>query len=134
MNRIPPQKKGIARLWAALLYSLNGLKYAVTRETAFMQETCIYVVLLIVLYFLPLSITFKCMLFFANTLVLLVELLNSAIESAVDMASPGYNDLAKRAKDLGSAAVLVSIILAVVLRICAVVLLALPEYSGILQI
>jgi len=122
MNQIPSQKKGIARLWAALLYSLNGLKYAVTRETAFMQETCIYVVLLVVLYYMPLSITFKCMLFFANTLVLLVELLNSSIESAVDMASPEYNDLAKRAKDLGSAAVLVSIILAVVLWTCAVVL------------
>jgi diacylglycerol kinase (ATP) len=122
MNRIPPQKKGIARLWAALLYSLNGLKFAVTKETAFRQETCIYLVLLVVLYFLPLSIMFKCILFSANTLVLLIELLNSAIESAVDMASPEYNELAKRAKDLGSAAVFISIILAVALWTAAVVL------------
>ena len=122
MNRIPPKKKGIARLLAAFLYSINGLKFAITRETAFLQETCIYVVLLVVLYFLPLSITFKCILFFANTLVLLVELLNSAIESAVDMTSHEYNELAKRAKDLGSAAVLISIVLAIVLWICAVVL------------
>lgn len=113
MNKIPPEKKGIARLWAALFYSINGLKFAVTKETAFLQETCIYIVLLIVLYFLPLSITFKCILLFANTLVLLVELLNSAIESIVDMTSPEYHDLARRAKDLSSAAVLISIVLAI---------------------
>ncbi len=57
----------------------------------------------------------KGLLFLATTVVLVVELLNSAIESVVDIASPEYHVLAKRAKDLGSAAVLLSIVLAVVL-------------------
>ncbi len=115
MNGKPRQKKGILRIWYALIYSMNGLRSAITGEAAFRQEACLYLILLVVLYFLPLSVFFKIVLFFANTIVLIVELLNSAIESIVDMTAPEYNDLAKRAKDLGSAAVFVSIILAVVL-------------------
>lgn len=115
-------KKGLARIWFAFLYSLNGLRFAITKETAFQQETGVYLVLLVILYFLPLSIVFKCVLFFANTLVLIVEILNSAIESIVDMTSPDYHDFAKRAKDLGSAAVLISITLAIVLWLCAIYL------------
>ena len=122
MVKTPEKKKGIDRIWAAFFYSLNGLKFAITNETAFLQETCIYIILLITLYFLPLSLTIKCMLFFANTIVLLVELINSAIESIVDMTSPDYNIHAKRAKDLGSAAVLISIFIAIVLWICAIYL------------
>ena len=102
---------------------MNGLRFAFTNETAFQQEACIYLILLVILLFWPLSILFKCVLFFANTLVLIVEILNSAIESIVDMASPDYHDFAKRAKDLGSAAVLMSITLAIVLWLCAIYLI-----------
>jgi diacylglycerol kinase (ATP) len=119
MDKIPSAKKSLARIWAALFHSLNGLRFAITNETAFMQEVSFYVVLLIVLYLMPLSVIFKCILLFANTIVLLVELLNSAIESVVDMASPGYNLLAKRAKDLSSAAVLISIALSILLWLIA---------------
>ena len=122
MKDKPPSKKGLTRIWLALLYSLNALRYAITRETAFQQEACIYVILLIILFFLPLSIPFKCLLFFANTLVLIVEIVNSAIESIVDMKSPDYHDDAKRAKGLGSAAVLISLALAVALWIFAIYL------------
>ncbi len=115
MNRKLTTKTGIARIWAAFFYSLNGLRFAIFNEAAFRQEVCIVVVLLVVLLFLPLSLLWKGLLFFATTSVLVVELLNSAIESVVDMASPEYHDLAKRAKDLGSAAVLVSIVFAIVL-------------------
>jgi len=115
MNEKPRHRKGFTRIWFALIYSFNGLRFAFTKEAAFRQETCIYVLLMIVLCFLPLSIVFKCILFGASTLVLIVELLNSAIESIVDMTAPEYNDLAKQAKDIGSAAVFVSIILSVVL-------------------
>ena len=115
MNRKPTTKTGIARIWAAFLYSLNGLRFSISNEAAFRQETCIVVVVFVVLGFLPLSLFWKGLLFFATTSVLVVELLNSAIESVVDIASPEYHDLAKRAKDLGSAAVLVSIVLAIVL-------------------
>ena len=65
-----------------------------------------------VLWFLPLSYEWKGLLLFATLSVLVVELLNSAIETVVDLASPEFHDLAKRAKDLGSAAVMVSLILA----------------------
>ena len=108
-------KTGIARIWAAFFYSLNGLRFAITNEAAFRQEVSIVVVLLVVLVFLSLSLFWKGLLFFATTSVLVVELLNSAIESVVDIASPEYHDLAKRAKDLGSAAVFVSIVFAIVL-------------------
>lgn len=118
-DKKPAPKKGLSRIWAAFFYSLNGLQFAITNETAFMQEVFIYVVLLIVLYFLPLSVIFKCILLFANTIVLIVELLNSAVEAIVDMTSPEYNILAKRAKDMSSAAVLISIVLSILLWLCA---------------
>jgi diacylglycerol kinase (ATP) len=120
MQDKPHNRKGLVRIWFAFLYSLDGLRFAATRETAFQQEACIYLILLVILYFLPLSVVFKCILFSANTLVLIVEILNSAIESIVDMTSPDYHDYAKRAKDLGSAAVLMSITLAIVLWFWAV--------------
>ena len=115
MNRKRTTKTGIARIWAAFFYSLNGLRFAISNEAAFRQEICILVFVLVVLLFLPLSLFWKGLLFFATTSILVAELLNSAIESVVDIASPEYHDLAKRAKDLGSAAVLVSIVLAIVL-------------------
>ncbi len=115
MNQKPRQHSGLSRIGFALLFSLNGLRSAFVKEAAFRQETCLYVFLMMILYFLPLSAVFKCILFFASTLVLIVELLNSAIESIVDMASPEYNDLAKQAKDLGSGAVFLSIVIAVAL-------------------
>ena len=120
MNRKQTTKTGIARIWAAFFYSLNGLRFAISNETAFRQEACILVVLLVVLLFLPLSLLWKGLLFFATTSVLVVELLNSAIETVVDIASPEYHELAKRAKDLGSAAVLVSIVFTIVLWGCAI--------------
>ena len=115
MNDRPSRKTGFARLWAAFLYSLNGLRFAVKNEEAFRQELAFFVLLLIVLFFLPISIHFKGILLAANTIVLLVELINSAIEAIVDMVSPEYNESAKQAKDLGSAAVLISLALAILL-------------------
>jgi diacylglycerol kinase (ATP) len=115
MNRKRMTKTGIARIWAAFFYSLNGLRFAISNEAAFRQETCIIVVLLVALLVLPLSLFWKALLFFATASILVVELLNSAIESVVDIVSPEYHDLAKRAKDLGSAAVLVSIVFAILL-------------------
>ncbi len=111
----PERKTGIARLRAAFSYSLDGLGYAFRNEEAFRQETVLYLLLLVALYFLPLPITFKAVLFFANTLCLIVELVNTAIEAVVDLASAEYHDLAKRAKDVGSAAVLIVLIMTVVL-------------------
>jgi diacylglycerol kinase (ATP) len=115
MNHVPSKKTGLARLWAAFFNSFNGLRFAVKNEEAFRQEIVLYALLLILLFFLPISLRFKTILLVANTIVLLVELINSAIEAIVDMVSPEYNELAKHAKDLGSAAVLISLILAIIL-------------------
>jgi len=119
MNKKPATKKGFIRIWNALFFSLNGLRHVI-QETSFKQEIGIYIVLLFVLFFLPLSFVFKCLLFFANTMVLIVEIINSAIESVVDMASPDYHELAGKGKDLGSAAVFISMVLVIVLWLCAI--------------
>ena len=124
MNKKPATKKGFIRIWNALFFSLNGLRHVI-QETSFKQEIGIYIILLVVLFFLPLSFIFKCLLFFANTIVLIVELINSAIECIVDMASPDYHELAGKGKDLGSAAVFISMVLAIILWLCAIYIMLL---------
>jgi len=119
----PPNKTGLVRIWFAFFYSLSGLRFALTEESAFQQEFCLFVVLLIVLYFLPVSIAFKCILLFANTLVLIVELLNTALEAIVDMICPDYDIHAKQVKDLGSAAVFLSIVLAILLWVSVIIII-----------
>jgi len=112
-------KTGIARILAAFTYSADGISAAFRHEAAFRQESLLYVLLLPLLYFLPLPLLYKGLLLAVNTLVLIVELLNSAIESVVDLVSPDYNIYAKRAKDMGSAAVLFSLLLALALWVLA---------------
>lgn len=82
-------------------------------EAAFRQEVLLFIMLLPILFLLPVSGVMKIVLLLANMLVLIVELLNSAVEAIVDKASPEFNDLAKRAKDMASAAVLLSLLVAV---------------------
>ncbi len=118
-NCKPLKKTGIERILAAFSYSRDGLRSTLATEAAFRQEGFLVAVCLLVLIFLPLSHEWKGLLFFATTTVLVVELMNSAIESVVDLASPDYHLLAKRAKDIGSAAVFVSIALTVFLWIGA---------------
>ena len=108
-------KTGFSRIWAAFFYSIDGLCYAIKNEAAFRQEVVLYIALLIALFFLPIPILFKLVLLLANTTVLIVELINSAIEAIVNLASPDFHILAKHAKDLGSAAVLVSLIVTITL-------------------
>jgi diacylglycerol kinase (ATP) len=115
MNEPANKKTGIARILAAFHYSMDGLQSAFKGEAAFRQEIFLFIILLPLLYFLALPPLFKAVLLLANTLVLIVELLNSAIEAIVDLASPDHHPLAKQAKDMGSAAVLISLIIAGVL-------------------
>lgn len=114
-------KRGITRVLAAFFYSVDGLRSAFRYEEAFRQEAVLFILLLPVLLLLPLSPAFKATLFCANCLVLVVELLNSAVEAVVDMVSPDYHALAKRAKDMGSAAVLISLLVAGGLWLAAVI-------------
>lgn len=103
-------KTGLRRAWNALLYSLDGLRAAFRHEDAFRQEVVLAVVLVPVALFMPVSPVEKALMIASVLLVLIVELLNSAVEAAVDHTSLADHQLAKRAKDIGSAAVLLSLI------------------------
>ncbi len=103
-------KTGLRRVWNALFYSIDGITAAFRHEDAFRQEALIALVLIPTAFFLPASGVGKALMIASVLLVLVVELLNSAIEAAVDRISLENHKLAKRAKDIGSAAVLVSLV------------------------
>lgn len=107
-------KTGLRRIWNALFYSFDGLKAAYLNEDAFRQEVWLALVLIPLALFLPASGTGKALMVASVLMVLIVELLNSAIEATVDRVSLEHHRLAKRAKDVGSAAVLFSLINVVV--------------------
>ena len=111
-HQMKSNKRGISRIFSAFFYSLDGLISGFKYEEAFRQEAILFILLLPGIYFVPVSMAFKLALLAANALVLIVELLNSAVEAVVDMVSPDYHVLAKRAKDMGSAAVLLSLFFA----------------------
>ncbi|WP_126445009.1 diacylglycerol kinase [Sulfuricystis multivorans] len=102
-------KTGLTRLINALRYSLDGLAAAYRHEDAFRQEVWLALVLIPLAAFLPASGLGKALMIGSVLLVLIVELLNSAIEAAVDRVSLEHHRLAKRAKDIGSAAVLLAL-------------------------
>jgi len=103
-------KTGLRRVWNALHYSLEGLKAAYRHEDAFRQEVLLATLMLPLALFLPATGIGRALMMGSVLLVLVVELLNSAIEATVDRVSLENHRLAKRAKDIGSAAVLVSLI------------------------
>lgn len=103
-------KTGFTRIWNALVYSLDGLAAAFRHEDAFRQEVLAAVVLVPIALAVPASGLGKAMMVASVLLVLIVELLNSAIESVTDRVSLEDHVLAKRAKDMGSAAVMLSLI------------------------
>lgn len=107
-----PQKHrtGLNRLWHALGYSLNGL-HAAWQEKAFRQEAIGSFVLIPLSFYVGKTWLETAMLASTVLLVLIVELLNTGIESAIDRIGPEWHELAKRAKDTGSAAVLLSLLL-----------------------
>jgi len=108
----PSPKTGIARIVSAFYNSLKGLRSCFQSEAAFRQESILFILLVPVIFLMPVTPLLKLLLFAANTLVLIVELLNSAVEELVDMVSPDYDERAGRAKDIGSAAVLASLVTA----------------------
>ena len=105
-------RRGLQRVLNATGYSLDGLRAAWTHEDAFRQELMLAAVLIPVATFLPVSLVEKILLVGVVVLVLIVELLNTGIEAAVDRDSLEINSLGKRAKDFGSAAVMLSLLLA----------------------
>lgn len=107
-------KAGLQRIWNACGYSLDGLAEAWCHENAFRQEVWLALVLIPATFFMPVSGLGKALMVGSVLLVLVVELLNSAIEAVVDRISLEHHHLAKRAKDAGSAAVMLSLVNAAV--------------------
>lgn len=105
-------KSGIKRIFGAVFYSMEGFKSAWKGEHAFRQELAVVVVATVIALFLPLPGLQKLILIGVFVLVLIVELLNSAIEAVVDRVSLERNPLSKNAKDFGSAAVFLTFSLA----------------------
>lgn len=103
-------KTGVRRVLNALRYSMDGLRAAYTGEDAFRQEILLAAVLIPLALWLPVSGLGKALMIASVLLVLAVELINSAIEAVVDRVSLDRHALSKRAKDLGSAAVLLALI------------------------
>jgi diacylglycerol kinase (ATP) len=104
------QRRGLTRIWHAAGYSLAGLR-AGWDETAFRQEAIASIVLVPASFWLAGSWPEAALLAGSILLVLIVELLNTGIETVVDRIGPEWHDLSKRAKDMGSAAVLLSVLL-----------------------
>lgn len=106
-DKLPKPRGGVARIFRAFFYSMAGLKSALQHEAAFRQDVMLGIVLVPLSLWLPFEPMTKVLLNVIWLLLLVTELLNSAIEAIVDMTSPGYHELAKRAKDMGSAAVFI---------------------------
>lgn len=106
------QVKGFTRVIKAAGYSLKGLKAAWVNEAAFRQESVAAIIAIFIAFYLDISYIDRVLLVSSVVLVAIVELLNSAIEAVVDRIGSEYHELSGRAKDIGSAAVFVSIGLA----------------------
>ncbi|EGR2287957.1 diacylglycerol kinase [Vibrio parahaemolyticus] len=107
-----PGKTGIRRVMDATGYSIKGLKAAWTHEAAFRQELVLTLVLSISAFFLPVATLERVLMISSLLLILIVELINSAVEAVVDRVSDDWHELSGRAKDIGSAAVFVALFLA----------------------
>ncbi len=93
-------------------YSIKGRKAAWTHEAAFRQELVLTLVLSISAFFLPVTTLERVLMISSLLLILIVELINSAVEAVVDRVSDDWHELSGRAKDIGSAAVFVALFLA----------------------
>jgi diacylglycerol kinase (ATP) len=119
MNESPYKgKTGLRRVWNAFHYSLSGMRAAYACEDAFRQEVLLAILLIPLALYLPVSGIARALMISSLLLVLVVELLNSAVEATVDRISLENHRLAKRAKDIGSAAVLFSLINVMVVWAC----------------
>lgn len=112
-------KTGISRIIKAAGYSKDGLVAAFTHEAAFRQVVFMNMLLLIVLIFMPFTITIKMILVFASVFSLVVELFNTGLEAAIDHTSTDKHPLAKIGKDVGSAAQLITLVMIVGLWLMA---------------
>jgi diacylglycerol kinase (ATP) len=102
--------RGLTRAWHALKNSINGFRVAIREESAFRQELTLAAVLVPGGALVPVDAISHVLLIGSVLLVLIVELLNSSVEAAIDRISLERHELSRRAKDLGSAAVTVALL------------------------
>ena len=119
--------RGLTRAWYAAKNSWCGLVYAFREESAFRQELTLLVLLTPIALALPISLLEKSLLVSSLVMVLVIELLNSSVEAAIDRISFEHHDLSKRAKDFGSAAVMLALVVAMLLwaAVCTPLILSL---------
>ena len=108
---------GLQRIVNATKYSLKGFKSAIIYETAFRQELILLLVAYVIVMLIDFTIYERILLLGSIGFVMIVELLNSAIECVVDRIGSERHELSGRAKDYGSAAVFMSLLLAIILWI-----------------
>ena len=108
-----PGNTGIRRILRAIIYSAQGFAHAWKHEAAFRQEATLTIVLIPIAIWLGQTIVERALLIGVCLLVLIVEFLNSAVEATIDRFGGEQHELSGRAKDLGSAAVFVSLLLVV---------------------
>jgi diacylglycerol kinase (ATP) len=113
------QRRGLRRIWHAAGYSLEGLR-AGWHEPAFRLEAIASIVLLPLSFWLGRNWAEVALLAGSVLLVMIVELLNTGIETAIDRIGPEWHSLSKRAKDMGSAAVLLSLLIAAGVWVAAI--------------
>jgi len=126
MDPNPPKNSfkssgGLIRIYRAFFYSLSGFKHAFVHESAFRQELLLTSLLLPIALWVEVSRLERVALIASVFLVLIVELVNSAIEAAIDRISLDEHPLSGRAKDLGSAAVMLALLVCV-LTWCSILL------------
>ncbi|OAN11260.1 diacylglycerol kinase [Photobacterium jeanii] len=109
-----PGATGIKRVIDATGYSIKGLKAAWQHEAAFRQEIVLLVLMTAATFFLPVTKLEQVVMIGTLFVVVITELLNSAVEAVVDRVGSEYHELSGRAKDIGSAAVFVALTLVVV--------------------
>ncbi len=115
---VPPHHTGWRRIKNALHFSLEGFRACYTSEEAFRQEVWLATFLIPLSIILPISVLSTALLIASVLLVMIVEILNSAIEAVVDRISKDHHLLSKKAKDMGSAAVFLSLVNLVIVWTC----------------
>ncbi len=120
-SRVEKPKPGLARWLAAFTNSYNGLLYGLKSEVAVREEVLLLVLSVPLAFLLTDSTVWRLAMVVSVAMVLVVELLNSAIEATLDLLHESYHPLAKAAKDMGSLAVLISLLAAIAVWIVAIV-------------
>lgn len=106
---------GVKRIFKAFTYSRDGFAASFKSEAAFRQDLCVFVIFTILALCLDFALWEKAVLISSLLLILLAELVNTAVETVVDRISPEYHKLSKKAKDIGSLVVLLSFVNAILL-------------------